>query len=142
VLCLLLMAAALCGDNVNYWVGRYIGPRAFSGAIPWLRQDYLARTEAFYDRHGGKTVIIARFIPIIRTFAPFVAGVGRMRYARFLSFSVGGAALWVGLFIFGGYLFGNIPVVRRNFSAVIGAIILISVLPVVVEAVKARRRAG
>jgi membrane-associated protein len=142
VLLVLLMAAALCGDNVNYWVGRYIGPRAFSGAIPWLRQDYLARTEAFYDRHGGKTVIIARFIPIIRTFAPFVAGVGRMRYARFLSFSVGGAALWVGLFIFGGYLFGNIPVVRRNFSAVIVAIILISVLPVVVEAVKARRRAG
>jgi membrane-associated protein len=142
VLCLLLMAAALCGDNVNYWVGRYIGPRAFSGAIPWLRQDYLARTEGFYDRHGGKTVVIARFIPIIRTFAPFVAGVGRMRYARFLSFSVGGAALWVGLFIFGGYLFGNIPVVRRNFSAVIVAIILISVLPVVVEAVKARRRAG
>jgi membrane-associated protein len=142
VLCLLLMAAALCGDNVNYWVGRYIGPRAFSGAIPWLRQDYLARTEAFYGRHGGKTIIIARFIPIIRTFAPFVAGVGRMRYARFLSFSVGGAALWVGLFIFGGYLFGNIPVVRQNFSAVIVAIILISVLPVVVEAVKARRRAG
>ena len=142
VLLVLLMAAALSGDNLNYWVGRYVGPRAFSGAIPWLRQDYLARTEAFYDRHGGKTVIIARFIPIIRTFAPFVAGVGRMRYARFLSFSVGGAALWVGLFIFGGYLFGNIPVVRRNFSAVIVAIILISVLPVVVEAVKARRRAG
>jgi membrane-associated protein len=142
VLLVLLMAAALCGDNVNYWVGRYIGPRAFSGAIPWLRQDYLARTEAFYGRHGGKTIIIARFIPIIRTFAPFVAGVGRMRYGRFLSFSVGGAALWVGLFIFGGYLFGNIPVVRRNFSAVIVAIILISVLPVVIEAVKARRRAG
>ena len=142
VLLVLLMAAALSGDNLNYWVGRYVGPRAFSGAIPWLRQDYLARTEAFYDRHGGKTVIIARFIPIIRTFAPFVAGIGRMRYARFLSFSVGGSALWVGLFIFGGYLFGNIPVVRRNFSAVIVAIILISVLPVVIEAVKARRRAG
>lgn len=142
VLFFLLMAAALGGDNVNYWVGRYIGPRAFSGAIPWLRKDYLDRTEAFYERHGGKTIIMARFVPIIRTFAPFVAGVGKMRYPRFLAFSVAGAALWVGLFVLGGYLFGNIPVVRKNFTAVIFGIILVSTLPMVVEGIRARRRAG
>lgn len=134
-----LSLAAIAGDTVNYWVGRMIGPRAFSGRIRWLRQDYLRRTEEFYARHGGKTIVLARFVPIIRTFAPFVAGVGRMEYRRFLAYNVGGAVFWVGLFIFGGYLFGNIPVVRNNFTVVILGIILVSVLPIVVEVIRSWR---
>lgn len=136
---LLLSAAAIAGDTLNYWVGRWVGPRAFSGTIRWLRRDYLDRTEAFYDKHGGKTIVLARFIPIVRTFAPFVAGVGHMHYGRFLAYNVGGAILWVGLFVAAGYLFGNIPVVRNNFTTVIMAIIVISVLPVFVEWYRARK---
>ena len=136
---LLLSVAAIAGDTLNYWVGRYIGPRAFSGTVRWLRQDYLEQTRAFFEKHGGKTIVLARFIPIIRTFAPFVAGVGEMRYGRFLAYNVVGGIVWVGLFVFAGYLFGNIPVVRRNFTAVIMAIIVISVLPIVFEWLKRRR---
>jgi membrane-associated protein len=136
---LLLIAAAVLGDTVNYWVGAYIGPRAFSGNTRLLRRDYLDRTHAFYEKHGGKTIILARFVPIIRTFAPFVAGVGAMSYPRFITYNVVGAVLWVGLFVLGGYFFGNIPTVRENFTLVILAIIAISVLPIVVEAVRARR---
>lgn len=139
VLFFLLTAAAIIGDTVNYWIGHYVGPRAFSGQIRWLRKDYLERTERFYARHGGKTIVLARFVPIIRTFAPFVAGVGRMHYGRFLFYNVFGAIVWVGLFVFGGYFFGNLPVVRENFTTVILAIILISVLPIAVEWVRARR---
>jgi membrane-associated protein len=135
----LLIVAAIIGDTVNYWVGAWIGPRAFSGRIGWLRQDYLARTHAFYEKHGGKTIILARFVPIIRTFAPFVAGVGAMTYAKFLFYNVVGAVLWVGLFVLGGYFFGNIPVVRENFTLVILAIIALSVMPVALEAMRARR---
>ena len=135
----LLIVAAIIGDTVNYWVGAWIGPRAFSGKIPWLRQDYLQRTHAFYEKHGGKTIILARFVPIIRTFAPFVAGVGAMSYGKFILYNVVGAVLWVGLFVLGGFFFGNIPVVRENFTLVILAIIALSVLPIVFEAVKARR---
>lgn len=135
----LLIAAAIIGDTVNYWVGRWVGPRAFSGNIRWLRQDYLRRTEAFYERHGGKTIVLARFIPIVRTFAPFVAGVGHMHYGRFLAFNVGGAFIWVGLLVPAGYLFGNIPIVRENFTAVILAIIAISVMPIVVEWLRHRK---
>jgi len=135
----LLIVAAIIGDTVNYWVGAWIGPRAFSGRIRWLRQDYLERTHAFYEKHGGKTIILARFVPIIRTFAPFVAGVGAMSYGKFIVYNVAGAVLWVGLFVLGGYFFGNIPVVRENFTLVILAIIALSVLPIVIEAVKARR---
>ena len=135
----LLIVAAIIGDTVNYWVGAWIGPRAFSGRIRWLRKDYLDRTSAFYAKHGGKTIIIARFVPIIRTFAPFVAGVGAMSYGTFILYNVVGAVLWVGLFVLGGYFFGNIPVVRENFTLVILAIIAVSLLPIVVEAVKARR---
>ncbi|HUH13761.1 MAG TPA: DedA family protein [Longimicrobiales bacterium] len=135
----LLIVAAIIGDTVNYWVGAWIGPRAFSGRIRWLRQDYLERTHAFYEKHGGKTIILARFVPIIRTFAPFVAGVGAMSYGKFILYNVVGAVLWVGIFVLGGYYFGNIPTVRENFTLVILAIILLSVMPIVFEAVKARR---
>lgn len=135
----LLIIAAIIGDTVNYWVGAYIGPRAFRGDVRFLRKDYLDRTHAFYEKHGGKTIILARFVPIIRTFAPFVAGVGAMSYPKFITYNVVGAVLWVGLFVLGGYYFGNIPVVRRNFTLVILVIIAISVLPVLLEAVRARR---
>ena len=136
---LLLIIAAIAGDTVNYWIGAYIGPRAFSGDIRFLRKEYLDRTHAFYEKHGGKTIIMARFVPIIRTFAPFVAGVGAMSYPKFITYNVVGAVLWVGLFVLGGYFFGNISVVRENFTLVILAIIAISVLPIVVEALRARR---
>jgi len=138
LLFLLLSAAAILGDSVNYRIGRWVGPKAFSGGIRWLRQDYLRRTEAFYARHGGKTIVLARFVPIIRTFAPFVAGVGRMKYSRFLGFNVGGGILWVGLFVYGGHFFGNLRVVRENFSLVILVIILLSVLPIGIEIIRAR----
>ena len=139
VLVLLLIIAAIAGDTVNYWIGAYVGPRAFRGDIRFLRKEYLDRTHAFYEKHGGKTIIMARFVPIIRTFAPFVAGVGAMSYPRFLAYNVVGAVLWVGLFVLGGYFFGNISVVRENFTLVILAIIAISVLPIVIEALRARR---
>jgi membrane-associated protein len=136
----LLIAAAILGDSVNYWIGAYIGPRAFRGDIRFLRKEYLDRTHMFYEKHGGKTIILARFVPIIRTFAPFVAGIGGMSYPKFITYNVAGAVLWVGLFVLGGYFFGTIRTVRENFTLVILAIIAISVLPVLVEALRARRR--
>lgn len=139
VLFALLSVAAILGDTLNYWIGHRIGPAAFSGRFRLLNQTHLRKTEAFYEKHGGKTIIIARFVPIIRTFAPFVAGVGTMHYRRFLAFNVIGGVLWVGLFVFGGYLFGNIPVVRENFTLVILAIIVLSVLPILVEWLRSRR---
>lgn len=137
---LLLMAAAILGDTVNYWVGAAIGPRAFSGDLKLLKKKHLDRTQAFYERHGGKTIILARFVPIVRTFAPFVAGVGTMSYGRFLLYNVVGAALWVGLLVPAGYFFGNIPVVRENFAIVILVIVALSVMPIVVEAVRSKRQ--
>jgi membrane-associated protein len=139
LLIVMLIAAAILGDTVNYWVGAWIGPRAFSGNVKFLRKDYLDRTHAFYEKHGGKTVILARFVPIIRTFAPFVAGVGAMSYPKFITYNVVGAVLWVGLFVPAGYFFGNIPAVRKNFTLVILAIIALSVLPIAVEALRTRR---
>jgi membrane-associated protein len=139
LLIVLLTIAAIVGDTVNYWVGSYVGPRAFSGNVRFLKKEYLDRTHAFYEKHGGKTIILARFIPIIRTFAPFVAGVGAMSYPKFLTYNVIGAVVWVVLFVLGGYFFGNIPTVRQNFTLVILAIIAISVLPIVIEAVRSRR---
>ncbi|MFL5401376.1 MAG: DedA family protein [Gemmatimonadales bacterium] len=136
---LLLTLAAVLGDTVNYWIGAYVGPRAFNGEVRFLRKEYLDRAHGFYEKHGGKAIILARFIPIIRTFAPFVAGVGTMSYPRFISYNVIGALLWVGLFVLGGYFFGTIPTVRENFSFVILAIIVISVLPVVYETLRAHR---
>jgi membrane-associated protein len=136
LLFLLLFGASVLGDSTNYWVGRFIGVRAFSGTLRFLKQAHLDKTRAFYDRHGRKTVILARFLPIIRTFAPFVAGVGQMPYGRFLAFSVLGSACWVGLFVGAGYFFGNIPVVRSNFSVVVMGIIAVSLLPLAIEAGK------
>ncbi len=130
---LILTAAAILGDTVNYWIGHYIGPRAFSGNVRFLKKEYLDRTHGFYEKHGGKTIILARFIPIIRTFAPFVAGIGAMTYPSFFFYNVIGAIAWVGLFVFGGYFFGNLQFVKDNFTIVIMAIIVISVLPGVFE---------
>jgi membrane-associated protein len=140
LLLVLLTIAAIVGDTVNYWVGSFVGPKAFSGDVRFLKREYLERTHAFYERHGGKTIILARFVPIIRTFAPFVAGVGSMSYPKFITYNIIGAVLWVGLFVLGGYFFGNLEVVRKNFTLVILAIIAISTVPVVLEALKARAR--
>jgi membrane-associated protein len=132
----LLMAAAFIGDNVNYFIGDYLGPRVFREDFKFLKRKYLEQTQAYYAKHGGKTIIMARFIPIVRTFAPFVAGVGTMTYRYFASFSVAGAALWVISLTLAGYLFGNISWVKNNFTLVIYAIILISVLPPLWQFVK------
>lgn len=142
VLFLLLSIAAIVGDTVNYWIGHYIGPRAFSGNIRFLKKEYLDRTHDFYERHGGKTIILARFVPIIRTFAPFVAGVGEMSYRHFITYNVIGGIVWVAIFIFGGYFFGNLEFVQDNFSFVVLAIIILSVLPAVVEVVRERTRSS
>lgn len=140
ILFVLLAAAAILGDTVNYWIGHAIGPRAFSGNIRFLKKKHLDRTHAFFEKHGGKTIIIARFIPIIRTFAPFVAGVGAMSYGRFISYNIIGGVLWVALFTLGGYFFGNLPFVQDNFTFVILAIIIISVLPAIIEFIRERRK--
>jgi membrane-associated protein len=138
-----LILAALTGDTVNYFLGRGIGPKVFSRQDSrYFRRDYLLRTQSFYDRYGGKTLIYARFIPIIRTFAPFVAGVGQMPYLRFLSFSIFGGLGWVLLMTLLGYSLGNVTIVRQNFEKVIVAIIVISLLPAIREAWKARRAAA
>lgn len=125
----LLMLAAVLGNETNYRIGRFIGPRAFSGQLRWLKHEYLLKTQAFYDKHGGKAIVLSRFLPIIRTFAPFVAGVGGMRAAEFLRYNLVGGAGWVSLFIWGGYLFGNVPLVKDNFGVVTILIIVISLLP-------------
>jgi membrane-associated protein len=138
---LTLTAAAILGDSTNYWIGYFLGPKVFSSeSSRLLNRKHLDRTHKFYEKYGGKTVIIARFMPIVRTFAPFVAGIGRMNYLKFLFFSIVGTVLWIGLFITAGYLFGNIPIVKRNFTFVVLAIIVISLLPVLVEAWRARRK--
>jgi len=135
----LLATAAILGDTVNYHIGQYIGERAFSGEIKFLKQEYLEKTQQFYDKHGGKAIILARFVPIIRTFAPFVAGVGTMKYRKFISYNVIGGIIWVALFISLGYFFGNIPFVKKNFEFVIFAIIAISFIPPIYEFLKARK---
>jgi membrane-associated protein len=137
---MLLCAAAILGDLVNYHIGKYIGPRAFSGKYKLLKVDYLNKTQAFYNKHGGKTIIYARFIPIIRTFAPFVAGVGTMSYTKFASFNVIGGIAWVGSFLFLGYFFGAIPVIKNNFTYVIFGIIFVSILPPIIEVIRSRTK--
>ena len=134
-----LSAAALCGDNVNYWIGRWVGPKVFHyERSRWFNPRHLARTREFYERHGGKTIIIARFMPIVRTYAPFVAGLGAMPYPRYLAFCVAGALLWVGSLCLAGYFFGNIPAVKANLTLVIAAIVLLSVSPGLLAWLKAR----
>ena len=143
LLFVLLAAAAIGGDTANYWIGHFVGPKVFSREdVPILNKEYLDRTHRFYEKHGGKTIIIARFIPIIRTFAPFVAGIGKMNYWRFISYNVIGGLAWIALFTFGGYFFGNIPFVKRNFTIVILAIIFISLAPVMIEFLSHRLRAS
>jgi membrane-associated protein len=138
---ILLSLAAVAGDSTNYAIGYRVGPTVFSRARSrWLNREYLDRTHRFYERHGPKTIVIARFVPIVRTFAPFVAGIGRMTYSRFLTYNVAGGIAWIVIFVLGGYLFGNIPVVKRNFTVVILAIIVISVLPAVIEILRQRVR--
>jgi membrane-associated protein len=136
-----LVAAALCGDNVNYWVGRWVGPKVFHyEQSRWFNPRHLARTHEFYERHGGKTIIIARFMPIVRTYVPFVAGLGAMPYARYLAFCVAGALLWVGSLCLAGYFFGNIPAVKANLTLVIIAIVLLSISPGLFAWLRSRRR--
>lgn len=136
----LLMLAAIIGDSTNYWIGYFVGPKVFrSERSRWFNRAHLDRTNAFYEKYGVKTVVIARFMPIVRTFAPFVAGIGRMYYPRFLFFSILGSILWIGLFVAAGYLFGNIPVVKRNFTLVVLVIIFLSILPALIEVLRARR---
>jgi membrane-associated protein len=133
----LLTFAAILGDTVNYWIGHYVGERAYDSR--WVKKEYIERTQAFFAKHGGKTIFLARFVPIIRTFAPFVAGVGKMSYGYFISYNFIGALVWVPLFTFAGYFFGTMPFVQKNFEFVIVAIILISLIPVFFEAWKARQ---
>lgn len=140
LLILLLAAAAIIGDTVNYWIGHHVGPRVFCKEDSrFFKREYLDRTHAFYERHGGKTIIIARFVPIIRSFAPFVAGIGRMSYGRFLAFNVVGGIGWVVLLTGLGYFFGNIPFVKANYSIAIVVIIAISTVPIAVEYARQRR---
>jgi membrane-associated protein len=138
----LLAAAAVLGDTVNYWVGKILGPKVFQKENSRIfKKSYLERTHVFYEKYGAETIIIARFVPIVRTFAPFVAGIGRMSYGRFLSYNILGGIGWVALFTFGGYFFGNLPFVKTNFTIVIAAIIFISLIPAVWEILK-HRKAG
>ena len=138
----LLITAAIAGDTVNYQIGNFVGPKIFArNNVRFLKREYLDRTQRFYEKHGGKTIIIARFVPIIRTFAPFVAGIGNMTYLRFLGYNVVGGFFWISIFVFGGYFFGNLPFVKNNFSLVILAIIFISVLPGAIEFGRRRRTA-
>jgi membrane-associated protein len=137
---LLLFVAAVLGDTVNCRIGYVVGPRAFQARSRFFKQEHLERTHRFYERHGGKTIVLARFMPISRTFAPFVAGIGRMSYSRFVFYNIFGGLLWTGLFIFGGYAFGNVPLVKRHFSLVVLAIIVLSLMPIGIEFLQQRRR--
>ncbi len=139
VLFLVLVIAAIIGDTVNYWLGHYLGPKVFTQNSRFFKKEFLERTHKFYEKHGGKTIILARFIPIIRTFAPFVAGIGAMSYGKFILYNIVGGIAWVGLFVYSGYFFGSLPIVKNNFSLVIIAIIIISVVPIVIEFLKKRK---
>lgn len=133
---LLLTVAAIIGDTVNYWIGHYVGMKIFDWKIPFLKKSHIEKTHQFYEKYGGKTIIIARFVPIVRTFAPFVAGVGSMTYSKFITYNVVGGIVWVAIFIYGGYFFGNLPFVKQNFSFVIVVIIFLSILPGIIEYIR------
>jgi membrane-associated protein len=140
ILAATLITAALCGDNVNYWIGRFIGPKVFKhDGNRWLKRENLERTHAFMEKHGPKAIIIARFVPVVRTFVPFVCGVGRLTYARFLIFSMLGALIWVGLLVPAGYFFGNLEIVKNNLTIVILLIIFLSILPGIIEFIRHKR---
>jgi membrane-associated protein len=139
VMFILISLAAVAGDTANYWIGHRVGARAYTGEVKWIKKEYMERTHAFFEKHGGKTIFLARFVPIIRTFAPFVAGVSQMPYGFFLRWNIIGGVTWVATFTLLGYFFGNIPFVQKNFELVIIAIIVISVIPAVVEGLKARQ---
>jgi membrane-associated protein len=142
MMCILLIVAAILGDFVNYHIGNFIGPLAFSGKYKLLKKEYLNKTQAFYEKYGGKTIIYARFVPIIRTFAPFVAGVGTMSYLKFATFNVTGGVLWVTSFLFIGYFFGGLPVIKDNFTYVIFGIIILSIFPPVIEVIREKNKAN
>jgi membrane-associated protein len=139
IMAAVLFIAAVVGDGVNYHIGRAIGPMAFSGRFRWLRREHLERTHTFFEKHGGRAVVLARFVPIVRTFAPFVAGIGAMTYMKFLFYNVLGAVLWVGLLLTAGYMLGGLEWVQRNFEKVVIGIVIVSVLPIVWEWWKARQ---
>lgn len=134
-----LSLAAIAGDTVNYWIGHRVGSKAYSGEVRWIKKDHMERTHAFFEKYGGKAIFLARFVPIVRTFAPFVAGVSQMPYGYFFRWNVIGGITWVAIFTLLGYFFGNIPFVQQNFELVIVAIVIISVIPAIVEFLKARR---
>jgi membrane-associated protein len=139
LLFVILSCAAILGDTVNYWIGHYLGDRLFNKYPRILKKEYLDKTHKFYEKYGGKTIVIARFVPIVRTFAPFVAGVGAMTYSKFIVYNIIGGVLWCALFVYCGYFFGNLSIVKNNFSFVIIAIIFISILPGIIEYLKHRR---
>jgi membrane-associated protein len=139
---ILLIIAAILGDLVNYHIGKFVGPKAFSGKYKLLKKEYLEKTQDFYNKHGGKTIIYARFIPIIRTFAPFVAGIGTMSYLRFATYNVVGGIAWVVSFLLLGYFFGSLPVIKNNFTYVIFGIIFVSILPPIIEILRGRKKSA
>ncbi len=140
LLWVIVAVAAVLGDTANYWIGHAVGPRVFNEKVRFLKKEYLDQAHEFYEKHGNITIFLARFIPIIRTFAPFVAGIGRMSYGHFISYNIFGGLVWTALFTFGGYWVGNLPFFKANFSLVVILIILISLIPAVTEVIKSRRK--